>query len=64
MIKLNVETTYKNTTNRHRMEMLRLRSLVKRGHITRSEAVEMFQKYLEHQLGRRAVIEFPYKQVA
>ena len=54
--------TYKNTTNRHRMEAVRLLSLVKRGIMTRQEAISAYADYLECQFGRQLIREFPYKK--
>ena len=59
-----IDTTTKNTTNRHRIEMVRIRSLYKRGYITRQQALNMFKTYLEHSLGKQRFVEFPYKVVA
>ena len=55
---------YKNTTNRHRMEAVRLLNLVKRGLMTRQEAISVYADYLECQFGRQVIREFPYKRSA
>lgn len=44
---------YKNNTNRHRIEMVRLRNLMTRGIISKKEAIDSFQKYLQNEFGRK-----------
>jgi hypothetical protein len=55
---------YKNTTNRHRMEAVRLLSLVKRGLMTKQEAIDTYTNYLECQFGRQVIREYPYKKAS
>lgn len=45
----------------HRQEMIRLSNLYLDGYISRERAMELFQRYLEENLGRRAFREYPYK---
>lgn len=54
----------KNHTNRHRLEAVRLLSLVKRGIMTKQEALNEYASYLEYQFGRQLIREYPYKKVA
>ena len=54
----------KNTINRHRMEMVRLMNLVKRGYMTKQEAIHEFSDYLEYNYGRTVFREYPYKKSA
>lgn len=49
---------------KHQAEMKHLVELYKAGIITKERALELFQQYLENNLGRRAFREFPYKNVS
>jgi hypothetical protein len=64
MKNLTLVKDYKNTTNRHRMEAVRLLSLVKRGLMTKQEAIDTYTNYLECQFGRQLIREYPYKQAS
>jgi hypothetical protein len=46
------------------MEALRLLSLVKRGIMTKQEAITAYADYLECQFGRQLIREYPYKQAS
>ena len=60
---ININQTYIKYCNSTK-EMKRIRSLYRLHLISKSEALDMFQRYLELHYGRAAFREFPYKQVA
>lgn len=43
---------YRNTHNRIKIEMIRIKSMYKRGFITRPQAIRMFKDALEQDFGR------------
>jgi len=60
---ININQTYIKYCNSTK-EMKRIQNLYKMHLINKSEALDMFQRYLALNYGREAFREFPYKQVA